>query len=156
MYKSSREGFKSEIFYSKCDDVSATLTVIKSENSNIFGGFVSIDWSGEGQLKSDPTAYLFSLVNNYNLSVKMDIIEGKAALTTDSNLRFGSDDLSCTSGQCVGNCSYYQCYSYLRHSYKLPSFLQYGTTEANSFLGGSHSFQSIEIEVYWIDRMKFF
>ena len=48
-------------------------------------------------------------------------------------------------------CNYDQCYSNLGHSYQMPSFLTYGSNAAQSFLGGSSSFQAVEIEVYWIN-----
>ena len=39
LYRSSRDGVLSSDFHSKCDNVSGTLTVIKTQNSNIFGGY---------------------------------------------------------------------------------------------------------------------
>jgi hypothetical protein len=46
LYQASRDGFDPSVFHSKCNGVGKTLTVIKSKNSNIFGGFTSADWSG--------------------------------------------------------------------------------------------------------------
>ena len=150
LYQASRDGFDNEAFHAKCDAVSATLIVIKSKNSNIFGGFTSADWSGSGLYKTDSTAFLFSLVNSYNESVKMEIYEEGKAIYSYSGFSFvfgGSKDLYCSNDQ---------CYSYLGNSYQLPDFLTYGTNEAYSFLGGSRYFQAVEIEVYWIDRNKLF
>ena len=149
LYKASRDGFESSIFHSKCNGVSATLTVIKSRNSNIFGGFTSAEWSGNAW-KFDSTAYLFSLVNSYNVSVKMNVTQPNNAIYAHPyySVNFGGGhDLYC---------SYDQCYSYLGYSYQLPSFLTQYSTEAQSFLGGSSNFQAVEIEVYWIDRELIF
>ena len=124
--------------------------MIKSRNSNIFGGFTSAEWSGNSQWKFDSTAYLFSLVNSYNVSVKMNVTESNYAIYADPYNSFvfgGNYDLSC---------SYDQCYSNLGSSYQLPSFLAQYSTEAQSFLGGSNNFQAVEIEVYWIDRELIF
>ena len=148
LYQSSRDGFDNNIFHAKCNSVSATLTVIKSLSSNIFGGYTAADWSGYGQYKSDSTAFLFSLVNSYNVSVKMDIIKEEYAIYSHpyySMIFGGGLDLYC---------NYDQCNSYLGYSYQLPNFLTYGSNAAQSFLGGSSSFQAVEIEVYWIDRKR--
>ena len=150
LYQASKDGFDPSIFHSKCDGVSSTLIVIKSKNSNIFGGFTSADWSGN-DFKSDSTAFLFSLVNSYNVSVKMETSsDGNNAIYSypSYGITFGrGSDLFC---------SYDQCGSYLNsdsHSYKLPNFLtQVHYIEAQSFLGGRSSFQAVEIEIYWIDR----
>ncbi len=149
VYQASRDGFDPSIFHSKCDDVSATLTIIKSKNSNIFGGFTSANWSGIGIYNSDSTAYLFSLVNTYNVSVKMDVTEPNYATYSDPDytFAFGSGfDL---------HCSYDKCYSNLGHSYQLPSFLKLYTNEAQSFLAGSYYFQPVEIEVYSILKYNY-
>ena len=142
LYQASRDGFDNRIFHSKCDGVAGTLAIIKTENSNIFGGYTSADWSGNQQYKSDSTAFLFSLVNGYNVSVKMDIVEGKAAILADSNFGFvfgGGSDFYCDKNE---------CYSNLGLSYKLPNFLTHGSNETKSFLGGSQQFQAVEIEFY--------
>ena len=149
LYRSSTDGFDPSIFHSKCGDIAGTLTVIKTKNSNIFGGYTLADWSGEGW-KSDSTAFLFSLVNINNISVKMDIVEEYYAIYSypSYSIAFGGGhDLFC---------SYDQCYSYLGRSYQLPGFLTYESNEAKSFLGGSYNFQPVEIEVFRINRIYFF
>ena len=153
LYQASRDGFDNKIFHSKCDGVGSTLTVIKSQNSNIFGGYTSADWSpfyfqiyfDEGLHKSDPTAFLFSLVNSYNISVKMDVSEsesGRAIFAyTGYNIAFGGGyDLACSADQCS-----IRLFGY---SFNLPSFLKYNSNASNSFLGGSPDSQIVEMEVY--------
>ena len=141
LYRSSTDGLDSNTFHSKCDGVQGTLTVIKTQNSNIFGGYTSVDWSGYGY-KSDPTAFLFSLVNSYNVSVKMNVSQSNTAIYSYSGYSFvfgDGHDLFCYIDQ---------SYSNLGNSYQLPSSLKYGTNEAKSFLGGNYNFQPVEIEVY--------
>ncbi len=48
-------------------------------------------------------------------------------------------DLYCINDQCCSNLGYV---------YQLPSFLLLGSIEAQSFLGGSSTFQIVEIEVF--------
>ena len=144
LYQSSRDGFNTTIFHSKCDDAAQTLTIIKSLNSNIFGGYTSANWSGKAEQKLDSTAFLFSLVNKYNVSVKMNITVGNYAIYSNPLYGFvfgGGWDLYCDKNQ---------CYSTLGTSYQLPSFLSLGSNDAYNFLAGNSIFVPVEIEVYWI------
>ena len=151
LYQARRDGFDNTIFHSKCDGFLGTLTVIKSLNSNIFGGFTSANWSGYGY-NSDSTAFIYSLVNSYNVSVKMNITKPDYAIysTPSYSIAFGD----------YGNLDFYcdndQCESNLGYSYESPSFFTSSSIEANTFLGGTKYFQAVEIEVYWIDRKNIF
>ena len=78
IYQASRDGFKAKDFHLKCDGYLNTLTVIKASNGNIFGGFTTVDWGTpqsnnyyyySSYFKSDSNAFLFSLVNKYNISL---------------------------------------------------------------------------------------
>lgn len=149
LYQASIDGFSAASFHSKCDGVQGTFIVMKSNYSNIFGGYTSADWSGYYQYKYDSSAFLFSLVNSYNMSLKMNIINTNTAIYTGSSysVTFGGGfDLSCYDNQ--------KCYSYLGNTYQLPSFLTMYSQQAQSFLGGNYSFSAVEIEVYsiFIDR----
>ena len=144
LYQASRDGFDNKIFHSKCDGVGRTLTVMKSKNSNIFGGYTAADWSGYGIYRSDSTAFLYSLVNSYNVAVKMSATQADYAIYAYpyySIVLGAGNDLYCSNDQCSSNLGY---------SYKLPSFLTYGSSEPQSLLGGSYNFQAVEIEVYWV------
>ena len=152
LYQASSNGFNSNIFHAKCDGYQGTLVVIKSKNSNIFGGYTEADWSSDYQHKFDTNAFLFSLVNSYNTSVKMNIIKTQYAIYASSNYgpTFGEGhDLYVGSDGTQG-------YSNLGYSYQLPSFLaNYGVNsqQAQSFLAGSYNFPVVEVEVYQIDRI---
>jgi len=147
LYQASRDGFSSSMFHSKCDGVLGTLTVVKSTNNNIFGGYTEADWSGYYQFKNDTNAFLFSLVNSYNTSVKMNVIQPQNAIYTYNGPTFGRGwDLYVALDNSYG-------YSNLGSSYEIPSFLaKYGehSYQSQSFLAGSYSFQLVEVEVYAI------
>ena len=147
LYRSSRDGVLSNSFHAKCSNVSGTLILIKTTNSNIFGGYTAAEWSGTG-FKYDPTAYMFSLVNSYKLAVKMSIISKQEAIYCNPTYGIifgGAGDLSCDH--------YGYCFSNLGYSYQLPNYLKAGSAQARTFLAGSYSFHPVEIEVYWIDRI---
>jgi len=147
LYQASRDGFSSSMFHSKCDGVLGTLTVVKSTNNNIFGGYTEADWSGYYQYQNDANAFLFSLVNSYNTSVKMNVIQPQNAIYTYNGPIFGRGwDLYVALDNSYG-------YSNLGSSYEIPSFLaKYGehSFQSQSFLAGSYSFQLVEVEVYAI------
>ena len=44
LFRASRDGFESETFHSKCDNLGPTVTIVKS-GSYIFGGFTDVSWT---------------------------------------------------------------------------------------------------------------
>jgi hypothetical protein len=39
LYRGSRDGFRGADFHAKCDDKGATVTIVKSTEGRIFGGY---------------------------------------------------------------------------------------------------------------------
>jgi len=154
IYQASRDGFSSSMFHAKCNSILGTLVVVRAGENQIFGGYTQADWSGYSY-KYDSNAFLFSLVNSYNITVKMPVIRPEYAIYTydSSGPTFGAGhDFYINSNGSSG-------YSNLGQAYQLPSFFTYGKLSAQSFLAGSYNFKPIEIEVYsiFIDRkLKFF
>lgn len=66
LYRGSRDGFKADDFHRHCDDKANTITIIKSADGNIFGGYTQAKWSSNTMWCNDSNAYLFSLVNPMN------------------------------------------------------------------------------------------
>ena len=141
LYQASVDSFRASSFHAKCDQISNTLTVIKSKQYNfIFGGFTTAQWN-QNTCIQDSDAFLFSLVNAYNTSVKMLVTYPQYAIISYNNYgpTFGGghdiylpDNSNITKG-----------YTNF-HSYQLPNFV----TDRNSFLAGSYNFLADEIEVY--------
>ncbi len=68
IYKATRDGFRAEDFHRCCDNKGPTITVIQSKNDNyLFGGYAEISWTGDGYLKKDPAAFLFTLTNPHGI-----------------------------------------------------------------------------------------
>lgn len=151
-YRGSRDGFGAKDFHSKCDGVAKTLTVIKTANDNIFGGYTETSWSQSGSYKSDPNAFLFSLVNKKTMPVKMKVSHGYDSYSiycsSHCGPTFGGGHDLYISDNANTNMSNY---SNLGHSYK-HSQLVYGTTESNTFLADSYNFKVSEVEVFSRDR----
>ncbi len=45
LYRSTRDGFTSQAFHSKCDGKGKTITIIKSNLDYVFGGYASSVWN---------------------------------------------------------------------------------------------------------------
>ena len=63
LYQATVDGFKPQIFHSKCDNIPNTLVLIKSEGNRRFGGFTTCKWTSSlyGEPGYDENTFLFSL-----------------------------------------------------------------------------------------------
>jgi len=156
LYTASINGFGATNFHSNSNGFYGTLTIIKTLNNNVFGGFTKTNWNGSNTYQSDSDAFLFSLINQYNYPVKLNL-KNPVGLYS-SNAVYASTGYGPTFGN--GNDLYIADQSYLNlnsrsqlgSAYQLPfSNMTYGSTAAQSFLAGSYNFQPIEIEIYFVD-----
>ena len=63
MYRATRDGFSADEFHSRCDNMGKTLTIIKTENGNVFGGYAETKWRSTSGYMTDSNSFLFSLIN---------------------------------------------------------------------------------------------
>ena len=63
LYRGTRDGMHHNYFHNKCDNEGPTISLFKNEKGNIFGGYASIDWTGNGGYKSAPDCFIFTLTN---------------------------------------------------------------------------------------------
>ena len=66
IYSGTRDGMTSNVFHYKCDNKGETITLIKNEKGNIFGGYASIPWTTNKSCYSAPESFIFTLSNIYN------------------------------------------------------------------------------------------
>lgn len=66
IYQASKHGFSSAQFHSRCDHTWSTLTLVKSSDGFVFGGYTEAEWTSDQRLgyKTDSNAFLFTLVDN--------------------------------------------------------------------------------------------
>lgn len=64
IYKSSKHGYTSKDFHTRCDNKGPTVTVIRTKDNITFGGFTSINWTDKEEEFSDEKSFLFSFDNN--------------------------------------------------------------------------------------------
>ena len=69
LYRGTRDGMSSKVFHFKCDNQGPTITLIKNDKGNIFGGYASISWTNDynNTWHSAPESFLFTLKNIYNI-----------------------------------------------------------------------------------------
>ena len=147
-YRASRDGFSAQNFHNKCDGIANTLTVIKSEHGNIFGGFTEKAWNSYYKNSLDPKAFIFSLVNKENKPFKIMCTNGADAIYCHSSYgpTFGAcHEIYISSSSNLNQKSF----SNFGHTYKHAEY-QKNTVKAKSILAGSHYFQTLEIEVFSI------
>jgi BTB/POZ domain-containing protein KCTD9 len=61
------------MFHKKCDKQGPTITFVQeADNERVFGGYTSVSWNStdNGEYKSDPHAFVFSLTNETYHPVK--------------------------------------------------------------------------------------
>lgn len=148
VYQASLNGFYASNFHSKVDGINGTLTVIKSGNGNIFGGFTMLNWGSPSGYYYDKSAYIFSLTNMKNYSCIINqTVTGRNSLyisnivgpTFGDGYEINTIDISGLTNKSS---------SVFRSVYQPPLNFTFNSQESNSFLAGSINFQTIEIEVY--------
>jgi hypothetical protein len=161
LYRGTRDGFGAKDFHTKCDGKSSTLTIIKAKSSdNIFGGYTEAKWESGENDKSDPNAFIFSLINRDSKPCKINVSDPNRAIYCSSRYGpiFGGsiirEDTTFLNGDIrVANNGNVNTdnFSNLGDAYNHPSYLL-ESKEAASFLAGIYKFQIEEIEVY--QRLK--
>jgi hypothetical protein len=103
LYKASINGDCAENFHKNCDGYYPTVTIIKSKNNNIFGGYISVPFLSIYKPFLDETAFLFSLTKNQKFRIK-----NKEFPVSNSRLfgpHFGINDLRISS-HCLSKASF--------------------------------------------------
>jgi hypothetical protein len=88
IYRASDHGFGVVDFHTKCDNIPNTLTLVESSgDSNVFGGFVKVEWdSVYSGYKSDTKAFIFSLRNKDQIPLVMECQQTDYATFNDNSL----------------------------------------------------------------------
>jgi hypothetical protein len=146
IYKATKDGFASNVFRQKCN-VKNTVTVIQSENGNLFGGYCNAAWTSAGTYNQDKSSFLFSLKNQKGKPAKIDNY-GTNANSSYNGATYGptwggGHDLYIVSNSNTSTGSY----SNLGYSYRFVGGA-YGSTDAKNYFAGSYNFKTTEIEVF--------
>jgi hypothetical protein len=149
LYRGSRDGWNANHFHGKCNYKGATVTIVKTSDGYVFGGYNDQSWDGNnGNWKSSNEAFLFSLKCHGGLApTKMKIKSGQ-----NHSAVYDCPSRGPTFGQGhdlrVGpsNSTLKEGYTNLNSTYKLPA------SASNTFLTGKHGrnykFEVAELEVF--------
>ena len=93
IYRATENGDDSESFFSKCSNKGPTISLIKTANNRIFGGFTKAEWTNKkGKIRlKDENTFLFSLNNGE----KYNILEPDKAISCypdDLTLVYGNKE----------------------------------------------------------------
>lgn len=149
VYRASEQGFRAVDFHSRCDRVSNTLTLVKSTNGNVFGGFTNKPWTNVNRYESDERAFIFSLISQNNsrpIKINVDQMRPSWAIYCGRNSgpTFGrGHDLHISDNSNVKK----ESFSNLGYSFEHPDYW-YNSVDAKRFLAGSFYFLVEEIEVF--------
>merc|ERR1712113_645541 len=84
LFKATRDGFGCSEFHKKCDGKGANISIIKSEQQCIFGGYTSKSWHNKNEWIFDDFAWLYSLRNKTGIQKKFKIFKDEVAMYGDN------------------------------------------------------------------------
>jgi len=58
LYSASRDGWNASDFHRMCNGKGVTVTVVKSSDGYIFGGYTDVEWGGGGVWKSSVESFI--------------------------------------------------------------------------------------------------
>jgi len=140
-YRGTRNSFGSANFHSCCNNVGPTITIVRSTNGFLFGGYNPNAWGITGNYQGGGGSFIFTLSNPYgSVPTVFHFKSGNGPYDHPSYgpTWGGGHDLYISNG-CNGNNS---SYSNFPNSYS--DILGYG----NNTFTGAKNFQVAEIEVF--------
>ena len=159
LYRATRDGFRAFDFHSKSDGFLNTLTIVKSTNGYVFGGFTTQSWHGTGY-RADLSAFILSVrrnVTGFNTATdarRFNVTYENNAIVTDSNrgpIFGGGHNIVISDTSNMNNNSF----SSFGHCYQYPSEYTSGSYSASNYLtgcmifsGDNCYFSTVEIEVF--------
>jgi hypothetical protein len=151
IYRGTKDGFGAIDFHRECDGVAKTVTIVKTTNGNIFGGYTDLTWSSPTTLTDyiDNNAFIFSLVNEKNqqfISMPKNN-QGSICCYSGYGPVFGNKqsnrDICIASNSNMNTSSS----SVLGSSFERTDI----SHDTQLILAGSQNFQTVEVEVYRIN-----
>ena len=163
LYRGSRDGFSAKTFHDKCNNKGETLTIIKSDDDFIFGGYTEINWDstewngivGEknnSRRNGNGNEFVFTLVNPHNIKPSKYNMKNSFlnhSICCDGNLGpiFGCNDIRIEDNCNIKN-NYFTFYDFQKGEYCFEDT----TGHKRLLFTGKKSFIVKEIEVFNVIR----
>ena len=144
IYRASRDGFEASSSHAKCDKRGDTLTIIRTTNECIFGGYTKTEWDSKSGYKADRHAFLFSLGGIHSKPFTLPVNQrNKRAICCKAGFGpiFGDGQgiMICNNSNATAE-SYYN----FGNTYQPPQS-DNGTAQAQWFPASQRNFQTSEI-----------
>jgi hypothetical protein len=94
LYRGSRDGFRSRDLHARCDGHPNTVSLIRSTNNCVFGGFTPQAWTARNRYSRDldVNSFLFTIKNPHNLSARIFTPRQQSRAADHSLSEDSSDD----------------------------------------------------------------
>ncbi|EFA75352.1 hypothetical protein PPL_11429 [Heterostelium album PN500] len=145
IYKGTKDGFESANFHTKCNGKGATLTVVKSSDGNVFGGYNSQSWNSNGAYCGDNKCFIYTMVNKNNI-----VPTKYAPIGNNTNIVYGNNGYGPTFGS--GHDLYIsnQCNVNQQSYQNFPHCYADTTGKAKATFATTYNFTVSEIEVFTV------
>ena len=144
IYKASRDGFDAAAFHTRCSNRGPTMTIMKSNDDHLFGGYTAIPWTSDGSYKEDSTAFLFTLSNPHGIPPTKYSIN--PAQSNHAVYHYPASGPSFGGGQDMGVT--YDMYGNKSGYIRFPSTYIDTTGKGRDTFTGADNFTPSDIEVY--------
>jgi hypothetical protein len=143
-WKGSRDGFEAQDFHRLCDRKGASLTIIKCQGGNLFGGYSPVSWDTpqlrKGTKKPAPGCFIFTLTNPHGIPPTRYYGQEHSGVFFHSSCGpvFGSNDL-----RIEDSCDKHSC-----NKFEFPNKFVDTTGSGDATFTGSNHFAVSEIELF--------
>ena len=140
-----RDGFSASDFHKHCDNNGPTLTVIRSTNNHLFGGYTPLPWDSSNIFKTHKDMFIFTPSNPHNIpptkySIKPNPSNGIYCHSLYGPVFGGGSDIVIYSNSHRNNSS----------SINFPYQYMDTTEKGNNTFTDTTKFRTSEIEVYCV------
>ena len=152
IYKVSLHGSTPETFHHYCDNKGPTLTIVKTVDNYVFGGFNPVSWMSENMYNETEEAFLFSLSDGkYRKPLRCPLKHSKKKYSikqSDAEFSPGFGETN-EADLFIAYKNIQNSYSNLGNVYECPE----GYDPGLFFAGKSKGWEIVDIEVYSIELM---
>ena len=148
IYRATKDGDSSNIFYLKCQNQAPTISIIKLDNGRIIGGYTTVPWLIENKSYiSDKDAFIFSIDSKEKYNLRKE-------LNGDSAVYHSINSYCCCFGYCGDDLAVGNRFLKDQNSYCCGNGDKYYSfdTDNNKMMGvdtkGKIKFKISELEVF--------